>query len=150
MFVLLVNKRRYLYSIILPSENYSYFLSLQTVIEYLKFDIEYMEWRVLENLLKEKSFKNVKQIGFEIHTNEFYQHLKKETNVKFNSAKEDYLYMFSVIRKLEDHNFKQFNYRLNPFGEFDSPITRKKRSCCYELHFLNMNFVTPNYTMPFA
>ncbi|XP_052058269.1 probable methyltransferase-like protein 24 [Mytilus californianus] len=118
----------------------------ETVIDYLKFDIEYMEWAVLENLLREKSFKNVKQIGFEIHTNEFYQHFKKLKDVKFNSGKDDFLYMYHTIKKLEDYNFRQFNYRLNPFGEYGSPITRKKRSCCYELHFLNMNFVTPNYT----
>lgn len=120
-----------------------------TIIDYLKFDIEYMEWTVLENLIKEKSFKNVKQIGFEIHTNEFFKSLKGTSNVKFNSGKDDYLYMFHTLKKLEDHNFRQFNYRLNPFGEFTSPVTHKKRSCCYELHFLNMNFVTSNYTTSF-
>lgn len=121
-----------------------------TIIDYLKFDIEYNEWAVLENLLKEKSFRNVKQIGFEIHTNEFFQIQKKIKDVKFNSMKDDYLYMFHTLRKLEDHNFRQFNYRLNPFGEFTSPVSHKKRSCCYELHFINMNFVTSNYTTSFT
>ena len=50
--------------------------------------------------------------------------------------------MYELLRPLEEEfNFRKFNYRRNPFGNYKSNITGKSRSCCYELHYLNMNFV---------
>ncbi|KAK3092764.1 hypothetical protein FSP39_006987 [Pinctada imbricata] len=117
-----------------------------TVVDYVKFDVEFDEWRVLLNILQENALKNVKQIGFEIHTKEFFK-FKKNPRLETHSTQGDYLKMFRILKELEKANFRQFNYRLNPFGEFDSKTDKKKRSCCYELHYINMNFVSQKYTV---
>jgi hypothetical protein len=58
------------------------------------------------------------------------------------SRKGDWLKLYEILRPLEEEfNFRKFNYRRNPFGDYKSKITGKVRSCCYELHYLNMNFV---------
>ena len=118
----------------------------QTVIDYVKFDVEFDEWRVLLNIIHEGALVNVKQIGFEIHTMEFYRYLNNP-RLKTDTGQADYVNMYNILKQLERANFRQFNYRLNPFGEFKSPTSDKKRSCCYELHYINMNFVKANYTV---
>ncbi|XP_033736135.1 uncharacterized protein LOC117324398 isoform X1 [Pecten maximus] len=116
----------------------------KTVIDYLKFDIEFNEWAVLVALQEEGALWNVKQIGFEIHTRELFrqkEHPYRKTN------KEDYIRMYKILRTLDRMNFKQFNFRMNPFGMFKSKVTNVSRSCCYDIHFMNMNFVKKNYTI---
>ncbi|XP_041355854.1 uncharacterized protein LOC121373340 [Gigantopelta aegis] len=114
-----------------------------TIINYLKFDIEYSEWRVLESLFKERSLKNVKQIGFEAHSKELFQVSKLD----MPTGKEEFLKMYTTLRRLENLNFRKFNYRLNPFGEYRSKHSNKIQSCCYELHYVNMNMVRSNETI---
>ncbi|OWF37111.1 methyltransferase-like protein 24 [Mizuhopecten yessoensis] len=116
----------------------------KTVIDYLKFDIEYDEWTVLQALHEEGSLWNVKQIGFEIHTNELFR--QKDLPLR-TTTKHDYIRMYKILQTLDRMNFKQFNYRLNPFGMFKSKVTNITRSCCYDIHFMNMNFVKKNYTI---
>lgn len=115
---------------------------LQKVIDYLKFDIEYDEWSVLMALQEEGSLWNVKQIGFEIHTNELFRTAKSPLRA---TTKQDYIYMYQILQNLERMNFRQFNYRMNPFGMFNSNVTGLSRSCCYDIHFMNMNFVNKKH-----
>lgn len=55
--------------------------------------------------------------------------------------------MYKTLEMLKKLNFRKFNYRLNPFGEYKSQITGKKRSHSYELYYINMNLVPANYTI---
>ncbi len=45
---------------------------MQKVVDYLKFDIEYSEWEVLETIYDQDVLHRVKQIGFEVHTIEIF------------------------------------------------------------------------------
>ncbi|XP_046350287.1 uncharacterized protein LOC124131221 [Haliotis rufescens] len=114
-----------------------------TYINYVKFDIEYSEWKVIESMLADGSLKNVKQIGFEMHSRELF----KVSLIDLPTGAEDFVRMYGILRKLEKHNFRKFNYRKNPFGEYKSLHTKKLRSCCYELHYVNLNLLKPNETI---
>lgn len=107
-------------------------------INYVKMDIEYSEWDVLKSIYKENSLHNVQQLGFEMHSRELF----RVSKIDMPTTKEDFVRMYKLLRPLEEKfNFRKFNYRRNPFGDYKSNITGKSRSCCYELHYLNMNFV---------
>ena len=109
----------------------------QSIIDYLKFDIEYEEWYALQTMVIDGALKNVKQVGFEMHMKHPQDTRPGDLEVK----KEDFLRMYEVLKLLEGMNFKKFNYRLNPFCNYASNITKLVRSRCYELHYMNMRFV---------
>ena len=110
----------------------------QRPINYVKIDIEYSEWEVLKAIYQEKSLENVQQIGFEMHSRELF----RVSKIDMPTKKKDFVKMYELLRPLEEEfNFRKFNFRRNPFGNYKSNITGKSRSCCYELHYLNMNFV---------
>lgn len=107
-------------------------------INYVKMDVEYNEWEVLKSVYQEKSLRNVQQFGLEIHSKELF----RGPEVDMTSHVRDFVRMYEALRPLEDEfNFRKFNYRHNPFGDYTSNFTGLLRSCCYELHYLNMNFV---------
>lgn len=81
--------------------------------------------------------KNVKQLGFELHM----KHPQETRPADLEVTKEDFIRMYDVLELLEGMNFKKFNYRLNPFCNYASNITKRIRSRCYELHYMNMRFV---------
>ncbi|XP_076438999.1 putative methyltransferase-like protein 24 [Babylonia areolata] len=108
------------------------------LINYVKIDIEYSEWDVLKTIYEEESLRNVQQFGFEMHTRELF----RVSNINMPTKKKDFVKMYKLLRPLEEKfNFRKFNYRRNPFGDYKSNITGMSRSCCYELHYLNMNLV---------
>lgn len=109
----------------------------QSIIDYLKFDIEYEEWYALQTMVIDGALKNVKQMGFEMHMKHPQDTRPGDLEVK----KEDFLRMYELLKLLEGMNFKKFNYRLNPFCNYASNITKLVRSRCYELHYMNMRFV---------
>ncbi|KAL8584085.1 hypothetical protein ACOMHN_022425 [Nucella lapillus] len=113
-------------------------------INYVKIDIEYSEWEVLKTIYEEGSLRNVQQFGFEMHTRELF----KVSKIDMPTKKKDFVKMYSLLRPLEEKfNFRKFNYRRNPFGDYRSNITGKSVSCCYELHYINMNFVNKTDTI---
>lgn len=120
--------------------------SKQSVIDYLKFDVEYTEWKILANILSDNSLDNVKQVGFEMHTPEFLAKFKDKNNPK-HATVDDYLKMVKLLKGLEKKNFRKFNHRRNPFCEYKVTYADKTYYSCYELHYVNMNFVTSNYTI---
>ena len=121
--------------------NYYFIILFQATIDYLKFDIEYMEWNVLTNILKDNSVTRVKQLGFEIHLRYPEPQMSKELTI----SKSEFLKKYQILRLLEKYNFKKFNYRLNPFCMYKSKTTSKSHSFCYELHYLNFRFVEKKY-----
>ncbi|XP_052700208.1 probable methyltransferase-like protein 24 [Crassostrea angulata] len=118
----------------------------KSIIDYLKFDVEYTEWKILANILSDNSLDNVKQIGFEMHTPEFLAKFKNKNNPK-HATVDDYLKMVKLLKGLEKKNFRKFNHRRNPFCEYHVTYAVKTYFSCYELHYVNMNFVTSNYTI---
>lgn len=111
-------------------------------------DIEYSEWDVLRQVVRDGVLKNVKQLAFEIHTPELFR-IYKEKGKSFperlgEKDRADFVVMLETLRSLETLGFRKFNYRLNPFGNYDSPYSSKVRSCCYDLHYINTNFLREN------
>ena len=119
---------------------------MKTAIDYLKFDVEYTEWKILKNMLTDNSLDNVKQIGFEMHTPEFLGKFQNK-NTPTHATVNDYIKMVDLLKGLEKKNFRKFNHRRNPFCEYKATYADKTFYSCYELHYVNMNFVSSNYTV---
>ena len=105
--------------------------------------MEYTEWAVLKTAFAEGSLKYVKQLGFEMHTERFLNQKKRSPE----QEKADYIHMYETLRQVEIQGFKKFNYRKNPFGNYYSNHTRKERSCCYDLHYVNTEYLNENLNM---
>ncbi|KAH9509700.1 hypothetical protein Btru_044283 [Bulinus truncatus] len=92
-------------------------------IDYLKMDIEYSEWSVLRQAVRDGALKNVKQLAFEMHTPELFRIYKKKGESFPERSREkdrsDFIIMFDTLFSLEAQGFRKFNYRLNPFGEYE-------------------------------
>ena len=112
----------------------------QRTIDYLKIDIEYMEWEVLESLLRNDVLKKIKQIGFEIHTKDRIHFAATYSRTK------DYLYYYNILSELEHKGFKRWYSHANPCGNHKSPNTLERRTCCYELVLVNTNFTKNDFT----
>ena len=119
---------------------------MKTAIDYLKFDVEYTEWKILKNMLSDNSLDNVKQMGFEMHTPEFLGKFQNK-NTPTHATVNDYIKMVDLLKGLEKKNFRKFNHRRNPFCEYKATYAEKIFYSCYELHYVNMNFVSSNYTV---
>ncbi|CAL1528142.1 unnamed protein product [Lymnaea stagnalis] len=120
-------------------------------VDYVKMDIELMEWDVLKQVIRDGSLEHVKQLGFEMHTPELSRIYKKANQTlperNQTAAKLEFIQMFETLHALERIGFKKFNYRMNPFGDYKSVYTSRDRSCCYELHYINTRFLTENNTI---
>jgi hypothetical protein len=103
----------------------------------VKFDIDYWEWEVIKSLTKDNILQYVKQLAFEIHLLPVPITKKTDRTIK----KTEFIEKFEILKALEAIGFKKFNYRLNPFCGYTSTITGIVRSKCYELHYMNMDFV---------
>lgn len=107
-------------------------MNRQATIDYLKIDIEYFEWEALEAALKDGSLGNVKQLGFEIHTDELFNRTTSVAN---------YERFLKIFKDLRDAGFYKWHAHLNPLSAVvASNITNKKVMCCYELIYINTNF----------
>ena len=71
---------------------------------------------------------------FEIHTPEVKM-------VKQNATRMDYYNMWAPLQQLKQLGFRQFHHHMNPYGMFNSSTTGQLRTCCYEMYFLNVNFL---------
>ena len=107
---------------------------MQSVLDYLKIDIEYWEWESLERALKDGALKNVKQLGIEFHRDEFY---KKTTSL------ENYIRFTNIFRGLRENGFLKWVTHLNPQSfVIQSAYSKRPISCCYELVYLNSKFIS--------
>ena len=115
----------------------------QVPVDYVKIDVEYTEWAVLKQTFTDGSLRYVKQLGFEMHT----KRLLTTKQQSPGDEKTDFIHMYETLRQVEIQGFKKFNYRKNPFGNYISNHTRKERSCCYDLHYINTEFINENMTI---
>lgn len=122
----------------------------------MKIDIEHTEWGVLKTAFEEGALKHVKQLGFEIHTQNFIRNQNATEKMRFENLKSsvkemeeklDFVHMYETLHQVEIMNFRKFNYRKNPFGNYRSNFTKKEWSCCYELHYINLEFLKPEETI---
>lgn len=103
------------------------------VIDYLKMDVETSEWTILESMYQSGILSKVKQLGFEVHimskssttANVFFQHWK-------------------TLKRLESFGFRRWYWHFNYSGGY--MYKNKPRTCCYELVYINTNFMSKNNT----
>ncbi len=106
----------------------------QHTIDLLKMDIEFNEWTSLLNMLEDGVLRYVKQLSLEIHTPEVYL-------IARPSTKEDFVRMYEPLLGLEKAGFRKFHFTYNSLGKYTSSRTGKLRTCCYELYYININFL---------
>lgn len=96
-------------------------------------DVEYNEWDSIESMLATGALKKVKQFGFEIHTKEL---LNEQTTTN------EFVRYYNILSQLESQGFRRWYWHYNHFGKYISSRTFKKRTCCYELVYININYLT--------
>lgn len=101
-------------------------------IDILKIDVEGSEWGALAKMLEERMLNRVKQLAIEIHTPELY---------KVKSSIDDIIQYSTVLSQLELIGFRKWYWNFNIWGFFPARDGSKYLSCCYELVYINMNFV---------
>ena len=85
-------------------------------------------------MFSEGVLRNVKQLMFELHTPEV-------SMVGLPSKRQDFKNMADILQQIEALGFRKFRSHTNPNGLFMSPVTGRVRSCCYELYYVNVNFI---------
>ena len=90
-------------------------------------DIEGSEWPSLEAIFRDNLFKNVKQFVLEVHLGEH----KADPH------------QFQLVQKLEEQGFRKFNIHVNHYSRFVTS-TGRRLTCCYELSFININYLRNN------
>ena len=106
----------------------------QRDIDVLKLDIEFSEWGSLKTMFKEGVLQYVKQLVLEIHTKEMFL-------VNEESTREDFYDMYSVLLMLEKLGFRRFKVHYNHTGQYISMRSGKHRTCCYEMSYINLNYI---------
>lgn len=106
------------------------------VIDLLKMDIEFDEWKCLEAMIADQSLSNVKQLIFEAHSP-----LKFNTDINATEMAEHYRRMLSILEKLEKSSFRRYFYHPNPVGKVVSAIDGGLVECCFELYYINLKFL---------
>lgn len=96
-----------------------------TIIDYLKMDVEGSEWPSVTQMLSDGILSKVKQFGVEFH---------------FGGIDVKGLFrVYKMLNQLEDQGFQMWYYTPNLYG-----IHKTKngfRSCCYEMVYINTNFL---------
>ena len=105
-------------------------MSAQRTIDYLKIDIENNEWSSLEAMYTSNILDRVKQFGLEIHT------MPPGTT----DAKAFYT-RWRTLKRLEEFGFRRWYWHFNHYGAYQ--FKGHVRSCCYELVYINTNFLHP-------
>ena len=111
----------------------------QAVIDYLKMDIESSEWDAFETMFTENILPRVKQLAFEIHTQE--AGTRGSNPERSSSTVKDLARYWRILAHLEHLGFKKWYQHENPMGYFKSPLTGLRRSCCYEFVYINAHFL---------
>jgi len=104
-----------------------------TIIEYLKFDIEYSEWAVIEEMHKSGVLSRVKQLALEVHMGQ-----APAAQLSMRSAAEHENY-YRILSLLEKDGMRRWHYKLNYVFMRSTP--NGQRSCCYEMAYINQKFM---------
>ena len=113
------------------------YFSFQTVVDIVRFDIEFFEWEALNKAYTEGALDNVKQVIFELHT-PMMRTVRGSGKVKHD--RNFFIHMYATLRKLEELGFRLYWSFANTADRHISPFTNKTRFCCVELSWYNQNF----------
>jgi len=83
-------------------------------------------------MIKERMLDRVKQLAIEIHTFEIF---------RLKSSMDDFVRYSSVLNQLEVIGFRKWHWNFNVWGFFPARDGSKYLSCCYELVYINTNFL---------
>ena len=83
-------------------------------------------------MLKEGMLDRVKQLAIEVHTPEIFQ---------LTSSMNDLVRYSSILNRLELLGFRKWHWNFNVWGHFPARDSSKYLSCCYELAYININFI---------
>jgi len=104
----------------------------EDIIDFLKFDIEGSEWEVIRNMYEDQSLRNVKQIAFEVHIDHrFYRNVAT------------WMMQLKTIKLLNRAGFLKWHDHENQvrMQNSRSPRSGLMRPCCYELYYVNKDFL---------
>jgi len=104
----------------------------EDIIDFLKFDIEGSEWEVIPNMYKEHSWRNVKQIAFEVH-------IDKGANANVST----WMMQLETMKLVNRAGFLKWHDHENQISMQRSRSSRSglMRPCCYELYYVNKAFL---------
>lgn len=115
-------------------------------IDIVKMDIESSEWESLESMLETGVLERVKQLMFEVHTQDCYGPI---------GTKKDFLRYHKIFDGIEALGFRRFYQHVNKVGigalrnikkKSNDPVYKKSvllgRSCLHELYYINVRFLT--------
>ena len=102
------------------------------IIDYLKMDIEYSEWASLKAMFRQGVLSQVKQLAMEIHLKERFSK---------QSTQSDFIEYWTILEKLNQIGFVRWDSIENPMTSYISSRTRKKRVYCFNMYFININFL---------
>ena len=91
-------------------------------------DIEGSEWSALESMFSSGILQRVKQLAVEIH---IYPNGLTDPKTFYSKWK--------VLRRLELLGFRHWYWHFNFYGAYR--FQNKTRTCCYELVYVNTNFI---------
>jgi hypothetical protein len=111
------------------------------VIDILKIDAEYAEWEGLEAEIKGSGvLSRTKQLAVEFHLQPVpnFPHPPNNCNVV---TLEQYIRYAKLVIALRDRGFRIISNVLNVLCRFVSAHTKATYCCCYEMAFININFL---------
>jgi len=103
----------------------------ETIIDYLKIDIEWQEWEVLKQILKSGMLEKVRQLSVEFHLpNQDVSTLDKYLTI------DDYRSLVSLVKSIENNKMTRFESRINPWARKRiKNLNRYFGPICFELSF---------------
>ena len=99
-----------------------------TVIDYLKMDIESDEWEVLPNIIKSGMLSKVRQLGIEFHLPHY-------------ETVEEYRSRIQILRLLEITGMVRFDSKYNPWQIRNFTKLDIRGSASYEISWYNSNLL---------
>ncbi|XP_074661220.1 putative methyltransferase-like protein 24 isoform X2 [Tubulanus polymorphus] len=105
------------------------------IIDYMKMDVEYSEWKAMEKMLEEDVFKNIRQFAVEIHLPSLdilgYGHVRYEPLKRLTR----------ILRSVKHAGFEVYHNHANPMGLSFNKVLGVKKTCCDEVYYINKRFL---------
>ena len=97
-------------------------------IDVVKLDIQYAEWLAMQEMIEEDELDNVRQVLVEYHIG------SEPTEDKLRR-------MLRILRGMSEAGFRKFYVHKCEKGSYHHPNFPVVRSKCYDIHYLNENFL---------
>lgn len=97
-------------------------------IDVVKLDIQYMEWSAMQEMVEEDELDNVKQVLVEYH-------------IGSDPTEDKLRRMLRILRGMSEAGFRKFYVHKCEKSSYHHPNYPVIRSKCYDIHYLNENFL---------